>query len=258
MDCSEKMYIDVEDLYEVADRYMGVMCGYDRESGLVNKSKELAYKVRTKVFSGEKMPFLIREFGRESIFGDYFNIDGQRIPCEALKRIDRKSIKGGFAFLFHSPMPDIYSLPISQMYLADSWETCFVDAGRDLLRQQLLDKLGAGERELLYITDSLAPGMAGIPAEAVSSFFHIFDASQIDMFLLASGMMSPVKSFAGIYLIIDRKAVLKTANCNECVSNHKFCEYCKNYARHYIGKDYERSIQKSDKSLMKSWMQNAC
>ncbi len=250
MDDTTMMYIDVEDLYDVAEQYMDVMCGYDRDSAMVEKSKKLAYKVRFNVFTGEKMPFLIKEFGRDCVNEDSFVIDGRTIKCGALSRIDNDSIKCGFAFLFHSPMPDIYSLSISQMYLADSWETCFVDAGRDILREQLLEKCRIDEDELLYITDTLAPGMAGMPSDEVGSFFQIFDASRIDMSLLDSGMMQPVKSFAGIYLVIDREQVLNTANCSECVSGHKCCEYCKNFAQHYMGEDFNREIQKSDKSLM--------
>jgi len=254
MSNTTRMYVDIEDLYEIAEQYMEIMCGYDRDSYMVQKSKKLAYKVRTKVFTGEKMPFLLKEFGKDSIYEDHFVIDGQKIHCEALRKLDKCSIKGGFAFLFHSPMPDIYSLPISQMYLADSWETCFVDAGRDILREQLLKHYKINADELLYITDTLAPGMAGMPFDEVRSFFQIFDGSQINMTLLESGMMAPVKSFAGIYLIIDREQIISTMNCSECVSDHKFCEYCKNYAQHYMGDDFDRKIQKSDKSLMKILM----
>lgn len=245
--------IDIEETYERAQSYMDIMCGFNRDSGMAVKSKVLAQKVREQNFNGMKMPFLVKGFGRQQINGEYFEFDNVKIKCTALNKFEKDNIYGGYVFLFRSPMPDIYSLPVSKMYLADSWETCFVDAGRDILREKLLKEAAFYFGKTLYITDTLAPGMAGMPSDSVKEFFKFMDAEKIGIKLMDSGMMNPVKSFVGIYLVIDKEHMVSTMNCNECLSGHKFCEYCKNYASVYMGENFNPQIQMADKSIMKQW-----
>lgn len=246
--------IDIEELYKPAEEYMNVMCGFERNTSISNKSKELAMKVLGKSFDGMKMPIMVVTLEKEWIKEDHFDIEGTKIKCTALEKLNKANIKGGYAFIFRSPMPDIQSYPISEMYLADSWETCFVDAGRDKLRELLLQKSKSEFNDELYITDTLAPGMAGMPSNAVKKFFEFLKADKIQLELLPSNMMNPVKSFVGIYLVLDKKQMVSTMNCSECVTNHKYCEYCKNFATLYMGKNAEREIQRNDKSVMKILM----
>lgn len=228
--------VEVEKIYEKAEKYMEVMCGFHRNNSISEKSRIKAQKVRDKVFDGMEMPFLVKSFGREQIQDEYFCFDEVRIKCGALQKFKENEIKCGYAFLFRSPMPDIYSLPVSKMYLADSWETCFVDAGRDWLRKTLLEEVKKDIGEDVYITDTLAPGMAGMPVESIQDFFKFMDGSKIGISLLESGMMTPVKSFVGIYLVMNKEQIVSTMNCEECLSGHKFCEYCKNFASVYLEK----------------------
>lgn len=226
--------VDTEEMYFIADKYMSVMCGYDRENRRSQKSRQTAVKVREKLFDKTKTDFLLLPFDSECVKSDHFMIKDQKIVCGMLENIDLKSVVKGYAFMFHAPMPDLSAYPISEVYFADCWQTCIVDAGRDILRKMLLKKESSKQDKKLYITDTLAPGMSKIPSSAVKKFFEIMSAEKIDLTLLKSGLMSPVKSFVGILLLIDQQAVTDSMNCSECLSNHKNCEYCKNYAQKFI------------------------
>ena len=109
-------------------------------------------------------------------------------------------------------------------------------SGRDWLRKTLLEEVKKDIGEDVYITDTLAPGMAGMPVESIQDFFKFMDGSKIGISLLESGMMTPVKSFVGIYLVMNKEQIVSTMNCEECLSGHKFCEYCKNFASVYLEK----------------------
>lgn len=246
--------VSIEELYVRAQRYMEIMCGHDRDSLMAKKSQDRADKVRTQVFDGMKMPFLIKKIEASDVKQDRFEIGDAVIPCGALENIDMNSVRGGYVFLFRSPIPDISRLPISKMFLADSWQTCFVDAGRDWLREELLHMAEEESGEQLYISDTLAPGMAKMPPETVPEFFKILNPKLIDVYLMKSGMMNPVKSFVGIYLLIDKEQMIATMNCGECLSDHKGCEYCKFFAYRYMDGEEANKIQLADKSLLEQWL----
>lgn len=229
----EILTIKIEMLYELAEKYMSVMCGFDRQGSRAEKSKRSALKVRELVFDGLQMDFLLGRFARENAVADGFSFAAERIECAALAKISQESIQSGYLFMFHAPMPDLSGFPLSEVYLADSWQTCFVNAGRDVLRQLLLKRTNEEYGREFYITDTLAPGMFGMPVASVKTFFQLLPAEDIALELLPSGMMQPIKSFVGIYLLLDREAVISSVNCAECLSHHTKCEYCKNYAERY-------------------------
>ncbi len=221
-------------MYSRAEKYLTVMCGLDRNTKLSQKTKENAIMVRDSLFHGTTTDFVIMPFDKSAISGDVFEFENIKIKCNALSKIDYNSICAGCAFMFHSPMPDLSKLPISNIFLADSWETCFVDAGRDELRERILKEYSEIHSGEYYITDTLAPGMSGMSSSSVRAFFEFMNFNSIGLKLLDSGMMTPVKSFVGIFLVLDRKYVTAQANCSECISNHIGCEYCKNYAERYM------------------------
>lgn len=230
----EIIKIPIEEVYESAEKYMAVMNGFNREGPAAQKSRDKAMKIREELFDGLDMDVLVSEFSRDSVFEDYFLIEGTRINCSKLPKIEKNIILKGYVFLFHAPMPDLSDYPVSKQYLADSWETAFVDVGRDIVRRRLLERSEQVYGGKLYITDTIAPGMCGIDGSETRKFFEFMDASKINMKILESGMMVPVKSYVGIYLLLDQDVVVKTMNCAECLSGRKRCEYCKNFAEQFI------------------------
>lgn len=230
----EIITIETEKVYDIAYDYMSVICGFDRATRMAEKSKANALKIREKIFNGTSMDFLIAPFGKECVKSDMFVIEGEEIPCDFLINIEAESIQGGYAFMFHAPMPDLSAFPVSDVYAADSWQTSFVDAGRDVLREILLERYAKESGGFNYITDTLAPGLFGMKGSSIRTFFKIMDGSKIGLEILDSGMMDPVKSFAGIYLILDREYIKSAMDCANCISGGRNCNYCKNYTVNYM------------------------
>lgn len=228
------MKIPVEDVYEDAEPYMAVICGYEREGAGALKIKKKAMQIRKELFDGLSMDILYAPFPAECVRQECFVIDDVEIACSKLPSLARQTVLGGFAFMFHAPMPDLSQFPVSKMYLADSWQTSFVDAGRNSIRKKFLAIAQEDFSHKVYITDTIAPGMCGMAGTRVREFFRILDGSKIDTRLLESGMMDPVKSFTGIFLILDQESVIQSSDCSQCLSGHTNCEYCKNFAERYM------------------------
>ena len=225
--------IESEKLFLVASKYMDVMCGFKRDSHIAQKSRKKAYDIFTNIFHDTTVDFVIKTIDPGIVCDGYFDFPEERIECDALNKIDLSHVKYGYAFMFHAPMPVMNDYIISDMYLADCWETCLVNAGRDVLRSMLLEECCQKDDKSYFITDTLAPGMSGMPSDSVAKFFNIINAESIGMELTDYGMMLPVKSFVGIYLVLDQEYISSVANCQECMSHHTKCEYCKNYRKLY-------------------------
>ncbi len=222
--------MDTQKLYPDALRYMAKICGYERAGSRASKSRDVAMKIFSESFEHTKTHFLIQPFQKTDVTDGAFVINGQDIPCRALKHTPLQDIVAGYLFMFHAPMPDLTSRPVSEAYYADSWETSLVDAGRDVLKQTLLERERQIQNRDLFITDTLAPGMSGMPVASIRSIFKIMDNTKAEITLLDSGMMNPVKSFAGIFLILEKAFLPVTADCSECLSDRRHCIYCKHSA----------------------------
>lgn len=224
------MRLKTEQLYATAEPYMAVICGYHREREGSEKIRRKAMAARERYFADTITEVLYMPFGTECIQDTGFRFGQTQIPCRQLSGMDRDSILGGYVFLFHAPMINLDEIPVSEAYMIDSWQTSFVDTGRDMLRELFLQMAEQSEKKKLFITDTIAPGMFGIAGDQVPAFFEFLDGKQIGISLTSSGMMDPVKSFVGIFLILDRESIMAEVDCRECLSNHKGCAYCRNYA----------------------------
>ena len=227
---SEVFKIPIEEFYEAATPYMEVMNGLDRDTAGARKSREKAMRIRSALFDGMTMDVLLAEFSRECVEEEAFVFEGTKIPCADLSCIEKDIIKGGYIYMFHAPMPDLSAFPVSKQYMADSWQTAFVDEGRNVLRERILKRAESKYEGNCYITDTIAPGVFGMEGTACRYFFEFLETERIGMEILKSGLMKPLKSFVGIFLILDREGIKKTADCRACLSGGKNCMYCKNYA----------------------------
>jgi hypothetical protein len=61
----------------------------------------------------------------------------------------------------------------------------------------------------------------------LQNFFQLLDADSIGVRLSDSGMMLPLKSYAGFYLIVDDPGQLSAQDCAPCSKNLIGCQFCK-------------------------------
>jgi hypothetical protein len=104
------------------------------------------------------------------------------------------------------------------------WQTAFVDVARDLLQNYITNTF---TYKSYAISDSFGPGFFGMPASDTLKFFSILDAEKIGASIRPGGLMIPVKSYAGFFLVTDKEESLSSKDCDSCMSNRKTCSYCK-------------------------------
>lgn len=216
-------------LYELSEPYMTSMCGLDRGNKMAEKILKKAMRVRGTTFDETHMKMVISELEPTAIADSTLQLGSERIDCYVFHRIPKAQIEKLVLFALHAPMPDLEHLPISELYLADTWQTAFVDAARDYLRDHLEQLYTEKMGHAVCITDAVGPGFYGMQSQDIEPFFQIIDADKAGITLTQSGMMSPVKSIVGFFMVVKEGFTLPTTDCATCVGNQSGCTFCKNY-----------------------------
>lgn len=217
--------VEAKRLYGHSLPYMQKMCGFDREGEKFAKLEAKAVKLRDSLFDDATVEVLLDYLPVDAIQGGTISINGKSVPCFALEKIPKEAIAKVALFATHAPMPDFQGLPFSQVYIADSWQTAILDGTREYLQEYLQSQWGG------YVTDAIGPGFFGMEGETVADFAKALDCQKIGITLMESGMMMPVKSVVGLFLILREDYALPSRDCASCVGNHSGCNFCKNFKK---------------------------
>ncbi len=226
---NQMMRIATPTLYERSEPYMTSMCGFDRGNKMSEKILKKAMRVRNKTFDETHMDLILAPLDTTAIVDSTLQLGTDSIGCYVFDRIPKAQIEKLVLFALHAPMPDLEHLPISELYLADTWQTAFVDGARDYLREHLEAEYTAKTGRAICVTDAVGPGFYGMHSEDIEPFFQILDADKAGITLTQSGMMNPVKSIVGFFIVVKENFTLPATDCATCMGNKSGCTFCKNY-----------------------------
>lgn len=209
---------------EIAQKYFVDMCGYNRGNIVPQKKIEKSLKTLENIYDRIKIQVLVSEYEKSCVDGKTMLLDGEVFTCKALSKIPQEEIKKVYIYLLTAGEPDYEETSILNEVYYDMWQTAYVYAGKEILKQYL-QKLSHCENE--YISDSFGPGFYGMDVSQLKQFFAILDGEKIQIRLLENGFMLPVKSYAGFFVITDSPQNLPDKDCENCLSGGKTCMYCK-------------------------------
>ena len=112
--------------------------------------------------------------------------------------------------------------PVIQQLYSDIWGTAYIDAARDVLEKQLKAEIGSN----LFLTSSFGPGFNGMTIDSIFALEKMIEMKEIGINLNQMGTMFPIKSVAGMYMVVDDLHNLPKRICAECIGNKKTCEFC--------------------------------
>jgi len=205
---------------KIAEGYFIKMCGFDRDENKFKSMLQDGYGIREKLSDDLSVRAIISSFDKEIIWGKTVDINGVKFECNAFEQIDRENIKELFVYILTAGNFDLPGASMLEMVYADAWGTAYVDAGRDILRSRL------STREP-FVSDSFGPGYYGMDVPQVKNFFRVLDSKKIDVKLLDSGLMVPVKSIAGLFVSVKDPSQLPGNDCSSCLANEKGCYFCR-------------------------------
>lgn len=231
--------IDKKQAEVPAREYFAKMCGFDGSKEKHKSMMDDALEVRNRILDDINIRAVVSSFSQEKLKGKVIDINGVTFACNALEQIRHESICEIYAYILTVGMIDLPNTSLLELLYADTWGTAYVDAGRDILRALIRDMVCEAHRGntdektgRLFVSDSFGPGYYGMDVTQVKLFFEILDSKKIGVKMTENGLMVPIKSCTGFYIVVDDEKQLPGADCKSCLSNAKGCQFCRAKVKH--------------------------
>lgn len=236
---NHSIQINKEDLFPMAKKYFLTMthCNEIQESSYLEDAMEAYFSVKDQLSISGVSSF----YDSSCIRRNHFSIDKEIIPCNVLEQFTQEDFLGVFVYMIGIQDIEYKNFDMLESFYCDIWMNAYVEASRDYLKEyfaqyykeHLYSKNYYNNQIGIYLSDSFGPGFYGMGIAAVNSFFHILDGSEARMDLTKKGIISPIKSNVGFYLVFNKEVSLPSDYCRTCVGSQVSCSFCKGHLKSY-------------------------
>lgn len=216
----------------LARQYFTEICGHQASSRLKPKHVQESLTTIDQVYEGIGLKAIYSKYEGLCLRGDRLVCGEVSFQCRAWPSAAAEGVAGVYAYILTIGNQNIECDRVLYEVYYDIWQTAFVDAGRDLLREHIAASLPSRG---LTLSDTFGPGFFGMPATDTIKFFQLLKAEKIGVSVRADGLMLPLKSYAGFFLASARELRLPSRDCRSCVSSGRTCGYCKTGRPHSTG-----------------------
>jgi len=211
------VHINREEIDIAAERYFHNINGFEP-----NWPDNI--RMRDKLREHLRPRALTRSFSRDVVHDGELFIEGHAFPCRVLAGLEKKRVLSVYAFVLTTgELPNADQSIIEALY-ADFWATAYVSATGDALQRHLRQF----HTVPAYVSGPVSPGFYDMDIKKISELFQILDGNEIGV-SLHGFMMTPLKSCAGFYFVVDDEAQLIFMN-ERCLYCHKGngggCAFC--------------------------------
>lgn len=209
---------------EIAKEYFMEMCGYKKNKIVPLKKLQNSLKTLEDIYDKLYIQAIISEYDNSCISASTMVLDGEEFTCKALSQIPSREIEKVYIYLMTTGELEYGEASVLNEVYYDMWQTAYIYAGKEILRQYL-QNLHNNKKK--YVSDSFGPGFYGMEVSQLKQFFAVLDGKKIQMKLLESGFMLPMKSYAGFITVTNSANNIPSKDCENCLSVGKTCMYCK-------------------------------
>lgn len=193
--------LDKEPGREVAKAHFMDLCGYNRGYEVSQERIDASLEALEDIYDQIEIKALYSEYGDNSVKGTILSLDGVDMECGALALIPSEEIKKVYIYLLKVGDIEFDEDNALNEIFYDFWESAYVFAGREILRKRLQE-----ENPDLFVSGSLGPGFYEMNVFHLQEYFKLLEGEKIGMKLVSRGLMSPMKSFAGFF-VLTREAI---------------------------------------------------
>jgi hypothetical protein len=229
------MYFSIqeEEVFPLAERFFLRSAGFDLETPKHRRMYEEAQAVRKAGFGGICVEGFYAGYGAEVYDGVGVEIDGKRIVATAFQQMPAETVKRVVLYIITAgecSVSDDADI-MAQLY-AHMWGTAYVDAGRILLETKIKEKMFAevesetNSTAALGMSPGFSPGFYGMENKDSLTIVDLLGAGEIGVSCMDTGVMLPVKTCSGIFLITDGSVSFPGDECLVCIGNKTGCADC--------------------------------
>lgn len=223
------IHIQRDDIEDRAEEYFIKGSGLTRPGAKFDKMRRRAAAIREEIRERVQIQCLVSYYEDPPVFEGCLRIEEVDFLCPPFGLLEPGQVKGAYGYLMTGGDFYLEEREIMDQLLADIWGTAYVDAGRDTLRDLLIQDCHQrfpDQREDLCLSDSFGPGYYGMKTQDTLKMLSILEGTAIGVACRESGVMVPLKSCTGIYLVADSSALLPDMECETCLGNTGNCRLC--------------------------------
>jgi hypothetical protein len=220
---NELIEINKDRLDAKALQYFNKMCGYtnkEQESDLQKEGIQCLGKIKNHIH----IRALVSYYDSLVIHDSSLVADDVILTCMIFEQLEKEAVIGAYFYVITIEDINISSNDLLEQYYYNIWETAYLDAARDYLKELLGD-------EDSFLMESLGPGYYGMDIVEIDKFFKILDTSIIQVYLKENKTITPMKTNVGLYLKTNNEITLTKA-CGTCLGSKSGCSFC-NKVRRY-------------------------
>ncbi|MDR3225588.1 MAG: hypothetical protein LBT52_04735 [Clostridiales Family XIII bacterium] len=245
MSCAETTYLSIpeEEVFPLAERFFLRAAGFDLETEKHQRMYKEAMDVRAKGLDGIRIEGFIATYGSDAYDGASVSVGDQKIHAAAFEQIPAEAVRKVIIYVITAgecltgEADDI----MVQLY-AHMWGTAYVDAGRVILENRVKEqtlaesdrmnsaKTGNGERDAdesgPLLSPAFSPGFYGMDNKDNITIVDLLGAGEIGVRCVDSGVMLPVKTCTGVFLVTDGSVRFPGDECLVCIGNKTSCAEC--------------------------------
>lgn len=205
--------------------------GLSRVGDKFDKMRERAETIKKDIEERVDIKAVVSYFDEFQIIEDTLIVQGRTFKCNPFSLISPEVVKGVYMYAITAGDYSMNNREIMDQLYADIWGTSYLDAGRKILVDYVLDDFSkkrkiAGKEAGIIVTDSFGPGFYGMETGDTRKIFEVIDGGKIGVECRESGIMVPIKSCTGIYLIVEAGAELPGIECESCLGSTISCNMC--------------------------------
>lgn len=223
-----------------------------KSSGLFSEDKRFAEmrasaeRIKEEIKGKVDIRAVVSYFDEFQMMDNTLTVQGRTFTCKPFYLIRPEAVRGVYLYAITAGDWSMDGREIMDQLYADMWGTSYLDAARKILPDIILEdffskgifaknvlsedpsskRSSECSKDKIIITDSFGPGFYGMETGDTTKIFELIDGSKISVVCKESGVMVPLKSCSGIYLIVDADTELPGINCEACLGNMMSCNMC--------------------------------
>ncbi|MGI6732041.1 MAG: hypothetical protein ACOX5F_09185 [Anaerovoracaceae bacterium] len=227
----EIIIFNEDEVFQKAKEHFIKIAGFRSHDKKHLKMLEEGMKARDLGLGGIEIKAVVSSYGGEVYQDHKVNIEGTEFACTAFSQINDDIVKKVYAYLLtvgECTSGDEDGI-MTQLY-ADIWGTAYTEAARDVLQDFIVndieknypDQLNNG----LFLSDTFGPGFYGMDVAQSIELFQVLNGESIGIQVRDSGIMLPLKSCSGLFLLVTDSTVLPKPDCRDCLGSVLSCSFC--------------------------------
>ena len=217
--------ISIADAYPSAEKHFFRVCGLNLNSTKHQRMWVEAQNIYALISGKLHLRAVVSDFLPDSLNGTEMQIGETVFSCSAFEQLKPDSVKRCYIYILTVGDIEIDSDRITDLLYVDIWATAFIDAGRELLKQQV-EKIAMEADGNTHVSPSFGPGFYGMELEQITNFFRLLDGDSIGVVLRENRIIIPLKTCTGMFLSLDAGSDMPPVTCAGCLGNAGGCRFC--------------------------------